>query len=221
MCLVNVSKADLLCLLAGILTGVGTLAGAHRLFSHRSFKTHWTFRLFLLTCQTIAGQGSAVRWAREHRTHHRFAGTDADCANINRGFFYAHIGWLLLKPHPERVKREAECDLSDLMADPMIKFQYDYYIPLMILLNIIIPTWVPYYFFDENPLDAFLGCFALRYVYTLHIAFCGKRTLVHSRYDNFEPLTDLQATRWHTTLEHGHIARILPQRTATGSSGQR
>src|SRR5699024_9367149 len=74
----------------GVLTAIGTLTGAHRLFSHRAFKTHWTFRLSILVCQTIAGQGSAIRWAREHRTHHQYNGTDADCANINRGFFYAH-----------------------------------------------------------------------------------------------------------------------------------
>ena len=115
-----------------------------------------------------------VRWAREHRTHHRYAGTDADCVNINRGFFFAHMGWLMMKPRPECVKRMAECNVSDLTSDPLIQFQYDYYEPLMILCNAVIPTFVPYYFFGEELFDSFLWVFALRYIYTLHVAFAGK-----------------------------------------------
>lgn len=156
------------------LTGIGSLAGAHRYFSHRAFKAHWTFKLFLLFCQTTSGQRSVVRWAREHRTHHRFAGTDADCVNINRGFFFAHIGWLFLKPLPECARRMEECNVSDLTSDRLIWLQYVYYTPLMITCNALLPTAVTWLCFGEDLLNAFLWVFALRYVYTLHIAFSGK-----------------------------------------------
>lgn len=156
-----------------LLNAIGSLAGAHRYFSHRAFKAHWSFKLFLLFCQTTSGQRSVIRWAREHRTHHRFAGTDADCVNINRGFFFAHIGWLFLKPMPECARRMEECNVSDLTSDRMIWLQYVYYTPLMILCNAIIPTLIGWLWLGEDLLNAFLWVFALRYVYTLHVAFTG------------------------------------------------
>ena len=33
--------------------------------------------------------------------HHKHSETDADPHNATRGFFYAHIGWLLVKKHPD------------------------------------------------------------------------------------------------------------------------
>lgn len=160
--------------LMGVLTAVGTLAGAHRYFAHRSYRAHWSVKLLLLICQTIAGQGSAIRWAREHRTHHRYTGTDKDCANINRGFFFAHIGWLMLRTHPECARAQAECNVRDLSGDWMIKLQYDYYEPLMLTFNVVLPTLVAHIWLGDALLDCFLSAFALRYVYTLHVAFCGK-----------------------------------------------
>lgn len=42
--------------LFGNLGGLGILVGAHRLWTHRSFKAHWTARLVLMIMQTIALQ---------------------------------------------------------------------------------------------------------------------------------------------------------------------
>lgn len=157
-----------------ILVALGSLAGAHRLFAHRSYKARLPLKLFLLLCQTMSGQQSAITWARQHRTHHKFTETNKDCSNIKRGFFYAHIGWLLLKTEPECQKAMDECDVSDLLNDPWIKFQYDYYGPLFMLINVILPSIIPYYFWGDTLMNGFLMCFALRYIYTLHVAFCGK-----------------------------------------------
>ena len=38
------------------LTGLGILVGAHRLWTHRSFKAHWSIRIFLMILQTMALQ---------------------------------------------------------------------------------------------------------------------------------------------------------------------
>lgn len=37
-------------------SGIGVTAGAHRLWSHRSYKAKWPLRLILITLFTIAGQ---------------------------------------------------------------------------------------------------------------------------------------------------------------------
>lgn len=61
-------------------------------------------------------------WVRHHRVHHKYADTDADPTNIRRGFFFAHIGWIMIKRHPECIKRMEEVNLKDIEADPIVKF---------------------------------------------------------------------------------------------------
>jgi stearoyl-CoA desaturase (delta-9 desaturase) len=49
--------------------------------------------------------------------------TNADPHNSRRGFFFAHMGWLMAKKH-EAVKVKGKCvDMSDLEADPIVMFQ--------------------------------------------------------------------------------------------------
>ena len=75
----------------GALSGLGITAGAHRLWSHRSYKAKLPLRIFLMICQSIAGQNSLYVWCRDHRAHHKFCETDADPHNTKRGFFFAYV----------------------------------------------------------------------------------------------------------------------------------
>lgn len=62
-------------------------------------------------------------WARDHRMHHKYSETDADPHNASRGFFFSHIGWLLVRKHPELTKKGKGLDLSDLRSDKILMFQ--------------------------------------------------------------------------------------------------
>jgi stearoyl-CoA desaturase (delta-9 desaturase) len=55
--------------------------------------------------------------------HHKYSETTADPHNASRGFFFSHVGWLLVKKHPDVLARGKQLDLSDLMADPVVRFQ--------------------------------------------------------------------------------------------------
>ena len=46
-----------------------------------------------------------------------------DPHDSTRGFFFAHVGWLLLKKHPDVVKAGAGLDFSDLERDPVVVVQ--------------------------------------------------------------------------------------------------
>jgi len=83
----------------GYMAGLGVTAGAHRLWSHQSYKAHWTVRLFLAFWFTVAGQNDIYEWCRDHRVHHKWSETHADPHNANRGFFFAHMGWLCVRKH--------------------------------------------------------------------------------------------------------------------------
>lgn len=53
-------KSVVFCYLLANLAGFGVLIGAHRLWTHRAFKTHWTVRIVLMVLQTIALQVSLI-----------------------------------------------------------------------------------------------------------------------------------------------------------------
>lgn len=58
--------------------------------------------------------------------HHKFTDTDADPYNSRRGFFFSHIGWLLVRKHPDLITKGTTIDCSDLMQDPLVAFQKKY-----------------------------------------------------------------------------------------------
>lgn len=69
----------------GLFSGLGMSVGAHRLWAHRSFKARFGLKLFLVIFQTMTMNGSALSYARDHRTHHKYSDTDADPKNPSRG----------------------------------------------------------------------------------------------------------------------------------------
>lgn len=153
------------------LGGLGITAGAHRLWSHRSYKAKWPLRLFLTFCNTLAFQDAVVDWARDHRVHHKYSETDADPHNANRGFFFSHIGWLLCRKHPDVKEKGKGVDLSDLYSDPILRFQKRHYIVLMPLVCFVLPTVIPWYFWGESLHNAWFVSGLLRYCVNLNITW--------------------------------------------------
>jgi len=152
-------------------SGFGITAGVHRLWSHRSYKAKWPLRLLLCVLFTITGQRDIYTWALDHRIHHKFSETDSDPHNVNRGFFFAHIGWLFLTPHPDVVERRKHVDMSDLEADPIVMFQKKYYPIFFFLFVIALPVFIPVYFWNESLWISFFINFNFRFAITLNIAF--------------------------------------------------
>ncbi|MGZ3738641.1 MAG: acyl-CoA desaturase, partial [Bdellovibrionota bacterium] len=83
-------------------TGVALTVGYHRLFAHQTFETPAWLRGIFLFFGAGCLENSALKWASDHRYHHRFVDKDGDPYNINRGFFYAHMGWIFFADPPER-----------------------------------------------------------------------------------------------------------------------
>lgn len=65
-------------------------------------------------------------WIRDHRQHHKYSDTDADPHNSSRGFFFCHVGWLMMKKHPEVFRKGKDIDMSDINQDPIVMFQKKY-----------------------------------------------------------------------------------------------
>lgn len=114
------------------LTGLSITAGYHRFYAHRSYRTRPVIESILLFFGAMAGQGSALRWAFDHRLHHAYVDTDQDPYSIKKGFWYAHFLWILEKPRTIDPKV-----VPDLMKNPLVQFQHRYIGILMLLTNVI------------------------------------------------------------------------------------
>ena len=159
---------------AAFLAHIGTIGvqvGAHRLWAHRTFKANFGLRAFLAMAFTIALQNDILEWSRDHRGHHKFSDTDADVHNSSRGFFYSHVGWLLVKKHPEVFRRGKTINLDDLKADPIVVFHRRFYIPLLAIFWAFLPTFIPVYFWGESAWYAFTVCVFTRYMYSLNLTW--------------------------------------------------
>lgn len=121
---------------------------------------------------TLGLQNDIYEWSRDHRVHHKYSDTDADPHNSNRGFFFSHVGWLLCKKHPEVIEKGQNLDMSDLDKDTVVTFQRAFYIPLVILIWGLIPTYIPHYLWGESLWNSWFVCVMLRYVTTLNVTWC-------------------------------------------------
>jgi len=148
--------------------GVGITGGAHRLWAHRSYSAHWTVRLLLMLCNSMASQGTIYHWSRDHRLHHKFSETSKDPHNATRGFFYSHIGWLLVKKDPEVIKAGQVINLDDLQNDPIVMFQKKFDPWWNLFWCFFFPAIVAKLFWDESFLTGILICGSLRYMLLLH-----------------------------------------------------
>ena len=109
-------------LVFAILTNLSITMGYHRLWSHKSFEAHPLLEKILLFISAGAFQGSALKWASDHRIHHRYEDTEKDPYSINKGFWHAHMGWMMKH---ETVSLPIHA--PDLEKNKWVKNQHDYY----------------------------------------------------------------------------------------------
>ncbi|XP_012998737.2 stearoyl-CoA desaturase [Cavia porcellus] len=150
---------------------LGVTAGAHRLWSHRTYKARLPLKVFLIISNTMAFQNDVYEWARDHRVHHKFSDTHADPHNSRRGFFFCHVGWLLVRKNPAVKEKGSLLDMSDLKAEKLVMFQRRYYTHAVLLLCFILPTLIPWYFWGETFLHSLFVATFLRYAFVLNITW--------------------------------------------------
>lgn len=122
---------------------VSITAGYHRLFSHRTYNAAWPVRLFFLIFGAGAFEGSAIHWSLDHRIHHNYVDdNEKDPYSIGKGFFWAHMGWLLFK-QDEQVYEEAQNHKAkDLFSDPLLTWQMKYWVLVGALVTFVLPSLI-------------------------------------------------------------------------------
>jgi stearoyl-CoA desaturase (Delta-9 desaturase) len=121
---------------------VSITAGYHRLFSHRTYNAKWPVRLFFLIFGGAAFEGAALSWSLDHRVHHNHVDdNDKDPYSIGKGFFWAHMGWLLFKHNSALTEQEKERG-GDLMSDPLVVWQYENWLPVGFFAGFVLPALI-------------------------------------------------------------------------------
>jgi len=149
-------------------TGLSITLGYHRLFSHLTFKARWPVRLFTLLFGAAAFENSVLCWAADHRRHHKFVDHDDDPYDISKGFFHAHIGWILFKLQPETSLEW----VKDLQQDRLVRWQHRHYLAIALLVGFGLPTVLGWLWGGwTSALGSFLMAGVARVVFVQHMTF--------------------------------------------------
>ncbi|MCZ6779154.1 MAG: fatty acid desaturase [Acidobacteriota bacterium] len=148
------------------LCGLSITAGYHRLFTHRAYKASRPLEFLYLLFGAASLQNSALTWATDHRVHHAHTDHDIDPYSTVKGFWWAHIGWIMRKSPPHRDPKIT----TDLAANPLVRLQDRYYYPLAIAVGSILPLGLGALWGDA--LGALLVAGFLRTVLQWHATFC-------------------------------------------------
>ena len=139
----------------GLLFGrIGSEAGFHRYFSHKSYKTTKFKEKLLLWWGTVLGVGSCLSWATMHRLHHKDADTENDPHS-------PHVdGWIKPFFGIPRSKNYDHKITKDLLKDKTQIFTHKHYFKIN-LLWIILLSVVSYVLGTMLPLILFFSMASL------------------------------------------------------------
>lgn len=172
--------------------GLSITGGYHRLFSHPTYKASKPLKLFYLLFGAASVQNSAIKWSSDHRRHHAKVDREQDPYNIMRGFWWAHIGWVLRLASNRKI-----ANVPDLQADPLVQFQHRNYVWLAIVFAVVLPVSLGFLWGD--PIGALLLAGFVRLVFQYHATF-AVNSVAH--YIGSRPYTTSNSARdsWITAI---------------------
>ena len=74
-----------------------------------------------------------------HSAHHRYTDTGLDPYNVHHGFWYSHIGWMLLKLR----RKPGVADINDLSKNEVVRWKHSWYLTLLLIFGFGVPTIIP------------------------------------------------------------------------------
>lgn len=204
----NTTATCLQCI-CSLAAGLGITAGYHRLWAHRAYNASLPLQYFLALGGSGAVEGSIRWWSRGHRAHHRsvltfsslpkiatdpfatfsYTDTELDPYSAHKGFWWSHIGWMIFKGR----RQPGVADVSDLSANPVVRWQHRWYLPLIVGMGFIFPTAVAGLLWNDWR-GGFFFAGAARLLFVHHSTFCVN-SLAHWLGDT--PFDDKHTPRDH------------------------
>ena len=119
--------------------GLSITVGYHRLFSHRSHDASWPLVLFYSIFGAGAFQNSILEWCSDHRNHHKSTDTENDPYSASKGFWYSHMGWVMIE---EENFQNDFSNVKDLQSSKIIMWQHRNIFLIGAISGIILPALI-------------------------------------------------------------------------------
>ncbi len=123
------------------ITAVGITLGYHRYLTHRNFRCPKWVEYAITLAGLHALQGGPIKWVSTHRIHHAFSDRPSDPHSPNRGFWWAHIGWLCIYDKLIDDPKSYEKFVPDLLQDPVHRFLEKTVVLHAIVLGALLLLW--------------------------------------------------------------------------------
>lgn len=146
-------------------TGFAITVGYHRLFAHSTYTASGPIQFLLIFFGSAAFEQSALAWSSQHRDHHQFVDTERDPYNITKGFFWAHMGWLIFGKY-----QFYYTNVDDLIRNRLVMNQAKYYAPWAVMAGVITPVLIGNFW--GHALSAFILSVCLRVTLVYHSTWC-------------------------------------------------
>jgi stearoyl-CoA desaturase (delta-9 desaturase) len=200
------------------LTMTGVAVGFHLLFSHRAFRAGPGLRASLAILGSMAGQGSVLYWASNHRLHHGRSDQPGDLHSpwvdgagrtqtALRGLWHAHLGWMFAHDPANHLRLS-----KDLLRDTLLtRINQLYY--SWLALGVLLPSLVGYALAGPRGLWSGLIWGGLaRMCFVQHATFSGNSICHHfgvHTYDTGDRSTNvvwLTIPTWGGAMHNTHHA---------------
>lgn len=117
---------------------LGICLGFHRYLTHRSLDLPKWLGYFFVLLGSLALENGPIKWVGQHRMHHANSDTDQDPHSARKGFWWAHMGWMLHRhpvfDNPFRIKSYTK----DLQDDAFYVFLEKHFISVQVALGLIL-----------------------------------------------------------------------------------
>ncbi|XP_017472762.1 PREDICTED: acyl-CoA Delta(11) desaturase isoform X1 [Rhagoletis zephyria] len=198
---------------------LGATAGAHRLWAHRTYTASTSLRLFLMLCQTLAGQGPIYGWVQAHRLHHQKFRHEDDPFYSAHNFLAAQVHAQIMSYTPEQQQLLNDVDMSDIQQDKVVMFQKKYYWVLYFFLHVLLPVNAPLEYWGDSMAAATFVTFSLRYLIVLNVCWLiNSAHFIWGLDKNFKP-SDSNSVFFITKSYWPQYHYLLPNDYQSGEFG--
>ncbi|CAD6992218.1 (11Z)-hexadec-11-enoyl-CoA conjugase [Ceratitis capitata] len=198
---------------------LGATAGAHRLWAHQTYAASTSLRIFLMLCQTLAGQGPIYSWVQAHRLHHQRFREDEDPFYSARSFIAAQVHSQIMSYTPEQQLLLDGVDMSDIEQDKVVMFQKKYYWVLYFFLHVLLPVNAPLEYWGDSIAAATFVAFSLRYLIVLNVCWLiNSAHFIWGLDKNFKP-SDSNSVFFITKSYWPQYHYLLPNDYQSGEFG--
>ena len=117
---------------------LGICLGYHRYLTHRGFDLPKWLGYFFVFLGSLSLENGPLKWTALHRLHHAHSDTPEDPHSAKKGFWWAHIGWMVYR-HPQYDNRfRLNQYVKDISNDPFYQFLEKYPLHIQAALGVIL-----------------------------------------------------------------------------------